>query len=261
MIKSGVMALSLLAAAGISNAGADEVRRISLDGKEGLAAPASEMGKDGIERINKVNEPGLELFPCKDKPSKGTVLVCPGGGYFILAINHEGRDIAKMLNGFGYDVAVLLYHVNSGDKTRDMAIDEAKKALSLLQKRGTEFGLNTKRIGVMGFSAGGHLAARLANESKKGTPADFMILIYPAYLEKDGKLLDEVLPPKVPVFVYAAVDDKYSVNSNVFAAYCKDNGVKCDFTMAEKGGHGFGIKNPLPEGVKDWPEKLKKFLE
>jgi len=254
------MILSFLAAAGISTAGADEIRRISLDGKEGLAAPVSEMGKDGIERINKVVEPGLELFPCKDVKSKGTVLVCPGGGYYILAINHEGRDIAKMLNGFGYDVAVLLYHVNAGDRTRDMALEEAKKGFSLLQKKGGDFGFNTKRIGVMGFSAGGHLAARLANEVGKGTSADFMILIYPAYLEKDGKLLDDVIPPAVPCFVYAAADDKHSTSSNAFSAYCKDNKIKCDFTMAENGGHGFGIKIPLPKGVSDWPEKLKSFL-
>jgi len=254
------MILGLLAAAGISAADSDGIKRVGLDGRKEIPAPAAEMGKDGIERISKVIEPGLELFPCKDRPSKGTIMVCPGGGYFILAINHEGRDIAKMLNGFGYDVAVLLYHVNSGDKTRAMALDEAKKGLALLQKDGAGFGFNNKKVGVMGFSAGGHLAARLANETRNDNPPDFMILIYPAYLEKDGKLLDDVVPPKIPAFAYAAVDDQHGPNSRVFAEYCKANGIKCDYTMAEKGGHGFGIKKPLPEGVKDWPDKLAGFL-
>jgi len=259
-MKTGVMILGFLAAAGITAGNSDGIFRISLDGKEGIPAPACESGKDGIDRIHRVEEAGLELFPCP-KPSKGTVMVCPGGGYSILAISHEGRDIAKMLNGFGYDVAVLLYHVSAGDKTRDMALDDAKKGLSLLQARSGEFGFNARRIGVMGFSAGGHLAARLAHATKKGTPPDFSLLVYPAYLEKGGKLLDEVMPPDVPVFIYVAADDAYSPSSRAFAEYCKENRVRCDFTEAKSGGHGFGIKEPLPKGVSDWPEKLGAFFE
>ncbi len=256
------MILLFLAATGVSAADSDEIKRVGLDGEKEIPAPVSEIGKDGIERISKVKEAGLELFPCTEKKSKGTILVCPGGGYFILAINHEGRDIAKMLNGFGYDVAVLLYHVNEGaDKTRGMALDDAKKALELLRKKGKDLKFNTKTIGVMGFSAGGHLAARLANETAKSKAPDFMILIYPAYLEKDGKLLNDVVPPKIPIFAYAAADDQHSVNSRVLAAYCKDNGISCDFTETKDGGHGFGIKKPLPKSVADWPDKLEKFLK
>src|SRR5580658_7599458 len=82
---------------------AADIRRISLDGKEGVPAPVTEPGKDGIDRIHKVETPALELFPTAQKPARGTIMVCPGGGYGILAINHEGYYVAKKLNEFGYD--------------------------------------------------------------------------------------------------------------------------------------------------------------
>jgi acetyl esterase/lipase len=238
-----------------------DICRISFDGKDGLPAPAAEAGNDGIERIHKVEQPGLELFPCLDRPSLGTVMVCPGGGYHILAISHEGRDIAKMLNGFGYDAAVLLYRVNEGENTRSIALEDARKGLALLQKRGAEFGFCTKRIGVMGFSAGGHLSARLAYETRNAVAADFLILVYPAYLEKDGILLEDVLPPKIPIFIYVSKNDPYYPSSRAYAWYCGINDIKCFSHQAESGGHGFGIKNPLPEGVNEWPEKLGQFLK
>lgn len=237
------------------------ILRITLDGKDGLAAPATESGKDGIDRIRKVEQPGLELFPCQDKPSRGTVMVCPGGGYSILAINHEGRDIAKMLNGCGYDAAVLLYRVSEGDKTREMALSDAMNALGLLQKHGAELGLCTERLGVMGFSAGAHLSARLAHEAVVGSEPDFLVFVYPAYLEKDGRLLGEVAPPNVPAFLYVAKDDPYYPSSLAYAGYCEKHGLKCSFHQAAGGGHGFGVKSPLPEAVSDWTVKLAEFLK
>ena len=90
--------------------------------------------------------PALELFPTTKKPARGTILICPGGGYSILAINHEGYFVAKKLNDFGYDAAILLYRVNAGKATRELAFTDAKAALALLQKRGGEFGLSTKKL-------------------------------------------------------------------------------------------------------------------
>src|SRR5438046_3027686 len=92
----------------------DEIGRISLDGKPGVPAPAQEDGKDGIARIKKIDQAALELFPTSKKPSQGTIMISPGGGYGILAVTHEGRDVAKMLNEDGWDAAVLLYHVSEG---------------------------------------------------------------------------------------------------------------------------------------------------
>ena len=240
---------------------AADIRRISLEGKDGVPAPVAEPGKDGIDRIHKVETPALELFPTTQKPARGTIMVCPGGGYGILAINHEGYFVAKKLNEFGYDVAILLYHVSAGKQTRELAIADAKAALALLQERGGEFGLSTKKIGVMGFSAGGHLAARLTHATAAGTPPDFVVLMYPAYLEKGGKVLDEVAPMKTPAFVYVGGDDKLAPSSVAYAAACKEAKVPCDFTKTEHGGHGFGLKPGLPPDVKNWPDKLHAFLD
>ena len=239
-----------------------DIPRIDLDGNEGVVAPAAAIDQYGMERVGKIDRACLELFPCQDKPSRGTVIVCPGGAYRFLAVRHEGRAVAKRLNACGYDAAVLLYHVNEGETTRAMALDEARKALTLVRSRGKEFGLNPKRVGLMGFSAGGHLAARLAHETADAAPPDFLVLIYPAYLEKGGRLLDEVVPPKVPIFLYVAADDRRWVpSSRALAAYCREHELPCTFTEAPAGGHGFGLKDPLPEPIRDWPKRLETFLD
>jgi acetyl esterase/lipase len=253
--------VGLLAALGLCTAQADDIRRISLEGKEGVPPPPTLAGKDGIDRVQKVPTPALELFPTAQKPARGTIMVCPGGGYGILAINHEGYNVAKKLNEFGFDVAILLYRVSAGKETRELAIADAQTALALLQKRGGEFGMSTKKIGVMGFSAGGHLAARVTHATAAGTPPDFAVLMYPAYLEKDGQVLDEVAPVKTPAFVYVAADDKYAPSGTAYAAACKEKKIPCDFHKPEHGGHGFGLKVNLPPGVKDWPDKLHAFLD
>ena len=135
---------------------------------------------------------------------------------------HEGYFVAKKLNEFGYDVAILLYHVSAGKQTRELAIADAKAALALLQRRGGEFGLSTRKIGVMGFSAGGHLAARLTHATAAGTPPDFVVLMYPAYLEQGGKVLDDVAPVKTPAFVYVAGDDKLAPSAIAYARACRE---------------------------------------
>ena len=131
----------------------------------------------------------------------------------------------------------------------------------MIQKRGAEFGLNPKKIGVMGFSAGGHLVARLTHATAATQPPDFVVLMYPAYLEKDGRILDEVAPVRTPAFVYVAADDKYAPSAKAYAEACQAKQVPCVYYLKEHGGHGFGLKTPQPEGVKDWTDKLKAFLD
>jgi len=260
MMKTTAL-LSLLVLLSLASASADEINRITLDGKAGAPAPIVAVGNNGIELIHTVATPALELFPAAQQPACGTIIICPGGGYKVLAINIEGHYLTKLLNGFGYDVAILLYRVNAGPETRELALADAQAALALLQKRGATFGLSTKKIGVMGFSAGGHLAARVTHATASSTPPDFAVLMYPAYLEKDGQILNDVAPVKTPVFIYVAADDKYATNSVVYAAACKEKKVPCDFHEPAHGGHGFGLKPILPPDVKDWPDKLHAFLD
>jgi len=249
--------VTLLALSALSLHAAD-IRRIALDGAPLTTPPTEEVGKDGLSRVSKVGQPGLEIFPTSHQPARGTIMVCPGGGYGRLAIVHEGRAVAKMLNDAGWDAAILLYHVNAGDQTRDLALADAKAGLALLQKRSADFGLSPKQLGVMGFSAGGHLAARLARETN--APA-FLALIYAAYLDKDGKCLDEVAPTKAPTFLFVAADDKYAPGSVAYDAACRAMGTRSELHQPGKGGHGFGMKEDRKEEVRDWPEKLRKFLD
>ena len=234
---------------------AAEPRRITLDGKDGAPAPAQEVDAHGFTSVQQVPTPALEIFPTAVKPAHGTIMVSPGGGYRMLAIAKEGRDVAKMLNEAGWDAAVLLYPVNAGPDTRTLALDAAEKAFALLQTRGGEFGLSTAQVGAMGFSAGGHLTARLAHETAGAAHPAFLVLMYPAYLEKDGKLLDEVAPLDVPTFLCVGDKDKtYYPSSVAYEAACKEKGIRCDYLVAHNVGHGFGL------AARDCPEKLKAFL-
>lgn len=254
------LALALFAATTLT-IHADDIRRITLDGAPLTTPPAEEIGKDGLARIKKFDQAALEIFSAAQKPARGTIMVSPGGGYGGLAITHEGRAVAKMLNAAGWDAAVLVYHVNAGPDTRTLALADAKTALTLLQKRGSEFGLSQSRVGAMGFSAGGHLTARLAHETATGAPPEFLVLIYPAYLEKDGKVLDEVAPTKAPTFIFVAMDDKYAPSSVAYAAACRTISKHSTFHKVETGGHGFGMKEDRKEEVRNWPDLLRKFLD
>ena len=158
----------------------------------------------GITRLSDVTRPQLLLFPALGRGPHPAVMVCPGGGYSILAIDLEGTEIAQWLNGLGFTAAVLYYRVPN---KRDGAFQDGQRALSLLRSRATEFGIDPHRLGVLGFSAGGHLSARLAcgygtrsytpiDAADKASPRpDFAALIYPAYLlDPTGVPAPEVRP-------------------------------------------------------------------
>ena len=238
-------------------------RRITLEGTPGPDPVPFEKGADGIDRVKTNRVASIDLLPTAQKPAKGTVLLFPGGGYKILAFGHEGYEVAKVLNEAGYDVAMLLYTIDAGNETRSLAQQDSWKALRLVRERGGEFGLATNRVGVMGFSAGGHLAARMTHESDGVQAPDFSILIYPAYLLAGADLAPEIVPTvKSPVFIFAAGDDKISAEgSKLYTEKARAAGQTCVLHMPEKGGHGFGIKPNLSESVRDWPAKMCAFLK
>lgn len=252
----------LLAAVTTTTTRADAIRRLNLDGTS-VGADLTKLAIPGKPNPdNRPLNPILELYPTTVKPAKGTVLLSPGGGYNHLSAVHEGANVARLLNEAGWDVAMLLYHVDAGPDTRALALDDARKAFSLVRTRGGEFGLSTQRIGAMGFSAGGHLTVRLANETlAAGAAPAFLVLIYPAYLERGGKLQDNVAPIAVPTFLCVGDQDKAWYPSSVaYAAACKEKNIPCEYIVIPGAGHGFGFKPDQPEGVREWTEKLKAFL-
>jgi lysophospholipase L1-like esterase/acetyl esterase/lipase len=169
---------------------------------------------DADGNIHKFKDPLVRLIRTKSKSPKGTILLIPGGEYEVLKVKNEGQMTAKFLNAENFDVAILDYHVSSALQTRDLALVDALKAFRLLKKDCKSFGLCGDRFGIMGFSSGGHLAARTVQRlSEKEQPND-LILISPSYLNEkiNGTVYPAVLPlvkPFARLFtVISANEDK-----------------------------------------------------
>ncbi|MCH2209096.1 MAG: alpha/beta hydrolase [Lentisphaerales bacterium] len=226
-------------------------------------------------RITKVERPSLEFYKSdKAKPKAPAVLILPGGGYNILAYNHEGTDIASWLNSFGFHAFVVKYTV---PKQRLEALKDVQRAIGIVRSKSSEWGINPEKIGMLGFSAGGHLTAHASTNYKVraydkvdkaddlSCRPDFSVLVYPAYLHT--KEDPESLPPEIkvdkntpPAFVIQTMDDWRHVPSayNYIRAL---NAVKvpAELHLFGKGGHGYGL-GAYKKVEFDWPALCKKWL-
>ncbi len=233
-----------------------------------------------ITRLARVSRPTLTLFHPPPERRVGTaVLVCPGGGYHILAMKHEGTQVAEWLNSLGVTAALLKYRVPAppGEPAHRRPLLDAQRAMSLLRARAAAWGFATNRVGVLGFSAGGHLAAWLlceGNRRASGYPEtlgddpacrpDFGILIYPAYLPAgDGRYQQPVIQPEHPpgpVFLVHAADDRLGPENSIeFFLALRRAGVPAELHVFQTGGHGFGmLRQGLP--VQDWPARCADWL-
>jgi dienelactone hydrolase len=269
-IPSQILSFSFALAAFSLNLFGDETpgtaTRIDLDGKPLQSAPNATVPRDGhFPAITEVTTPNLQIFRTTIKPSMGTILLFPGGGYHVLAIEHEGLNVAKVLNAAGYDVALLEYSINSPD-ARSKALADAKKAVNLIVQKGSELGINSSSLGVMGFSAGGHLASCLVHEVGSGVHFSEVILIYPAYLDAPGGLSPEVTPPagiSSRVFVLVGDKDKpeWVASSEAYVAASKANGQQAEHHLLPDTGHGFGMKSGQKPPASNWPSMLLSFLK
>lgn len=265
------------------------------------ARPTKELlwpkGAPGAVGTDAKDKPTLTAYlPPKDKRHGTAVVVCPGGGYGGLAVGHEGKDIAEWLVARGVAAFVLEYRL--GPRYRHPApLQDAQRAVRTVRHRAKGLGLDPAKVGIWGFSAGGHLASSVATTHDKGKPdaddpidrascrPDFAILCYPVItLEKphthmgsrrnllgdranDDKLARSlsthtlVTKDTPPTFLFHTRADKGVVlaNSELFEAACKKAGVPVELVVYEKGPHGVGLGYKHPE-VKDWPAKLEKWL-
>ena len=257
----------------------------------------SEMGVDGILRISDVVEPSLMVFlPPKEKANGTAVLICPGGGYRILAAGHEGADVATEFASMGVTAFVLKYRLPDPQLqvTPELApLQDAQRAIQLIREKSKEFGVDPKKVGIMGFSAGGHLASTVGtkfNQSTIGNKGnidlrpDFMILIYPvissdltiAHAGSFEKLLGknasqeklkefssekQITHQTPPAFLVHASDDEgvSSMNSIVFYEALLESKVPAELHIYQKGGHGFGLKNPSTSD--GWINRLQSWMK
>lgn len=255
----------------------------------------SQTGADGITRVSLVSVPEMIMFKPRN-PNGTAVIICPGGGYGILAITHEGLDVAKALNEWGVTAFVLKYRLPDDKTMMDKSIgplQDAERAIQIIREHAEQWSINPKKTGIMGFSAGGHLAASLSTRYKEqlienpehiSFRPDFSVLVYPVISFTDGlthmgsrdnligknpsankvkKYSNELNIDKKtpPAFLVHAKDDKAVPVGNTMAYYSglKAQKIPTEIKIYEKGGHGFGMHNKMEAG--NWMDNLKAWMK
>lgn len=240
------------------------------------AEPAGEVrtNKNGILRITNISRPQITVYR-PDDPNGSAILVCPGGGYKILAYGHEGTDVCDFLLEHGVTAILLKYRVPS---SQEIALQDAQRALGIIHHHAKEWGIAPDRIGMLGFSAGANLTVMtcLYGSERTYEPDDdldvedptpsFAIPVYPAYLVErgaEGPLLSSinVKDTSPPLCLVHAGDDSWTASGSLLLAveYKKHN-VPCEVHVYAKGGHGFGMKKRgLP--VDAWPLRVIEWMD
>ena len=238
-------------------------------GSEGMGTPKPDRG-DGHVRLTDVTTPSLRYFPAPatKKPS-AAVILCPGGGYVSL-VTTKMTSIAEWLNGHGISAFILIYRV---PKKRKDAFQDIQRAVRIVRSRASEWNIDPKRIGVMGSSAGGHLAARVSTGFEIQTyqdvdefdgvscKPDFTVLLYPAYMNKGKELSEDftVSNEISPTLIVTAKDDGFFPGSQIYAEALKEAGASVRVHFFEKGGHGFSLR-PKEHPLSTWPDLSLQWL-
>jgi acetyl esterase/lipase len=245
-----------------------------------------EKSKDPVKqdrRIFNVSIPTITLYRPASTSTNApvpAVVICPGGAYGGLAFDIEGSDVARWLNSLGIAGVVLKYRVPMAkdDGKHRLPLQDAQRALSLVRSRAAEWNLDPQRIGVMGFSAGGHLAVNACNHhecraydafdavDQASCRPDFAILVYPAYLALKSPGPDLYPEIKVtsntpPTFLVHAEDDPISVENSLFYYLAlKEANVPAQMVLYAKGGHGYGL-GVRGGPVAGWPNACRLWME
>ena len=252
---------------------------------------------NGILLIGKITKPTLTVFlPPKEKANGTAVVICPGGGYSVVAFDYEGTEVAKKFNDMGVAAFVLKYRIPNPETMVDPSIgplQDAQRAIKMVRESAKLYNINPDKIGIMGFSAGGHLASTegthfnkpvIANTSNTSLRPNFMILIYPvisftdsiAHMGSRNQLIGKnPSPEKVkeysnelqitsntpPTFLVHASDDggvKVQNSITFYLALVKNN-VPAEMHIYETGGHGFGMKQKNKNEF--WMERCKNWMQ
>lgn len=250
----------------------------------------------GILIIRNVSVPTITMYtPAVPVKNSTAVIICPGGGYGVLAASHEGSDVAKVFNSWGITAFVLKYRLPDDAIMPDKSIaplQDAQRALQMVREHAKEWNIDPHKIGIMGFSAGGHLAATasthytkslIANSAKTSLRPDFSLLIYPVISfadslthqgSKDNLLGTQPAAQKVisysnelqvnkktpPAYLVHAKDDDAVIAENSILYYkaLQKYKVPAQLKLYEKGGHGFGMHNSTSN--EKWMDELKEWL-
>jgi acetyl esterase/lipase len=253
-----------------------------------------EVRPDGILVISKVSVPTLTVYQA-EKPNGKAIIICPGGGYWILAAGHEGHDVAKEFAKRGVTAFVLKYRLPNGATMVDKSIgplQDAQRAIQMVRENAEKWNVDPNQIGIMGFSAGGHLASTagtqfhrevIDNPNKTSLRPDFLVLIYPVitfdpevgHSGSSKNLIGErpsqgminlysndkqVTAETPPSYLVHSKDDPVKIeNTYLFIEALKQHGVPYGTTIYESGGHGYGMVNKTSE-VR-WMDELEKWMK
>ena len=248
-------------------------------GEEGERPPKPDAKKKIIIWQN-VSAPTITVHkPAKEIDTGAAVVVCPGGAYNILALDLEGTEVVEWLNSIGVTGVLLKYRVGrrKGRAKHEAPLEDAQRAMGMVRQHAKQWGIDPNRIGIMGFSAGGHLTAAASNNFAKRAYSpidhnddvncrpDFSMLIYPAYLTlKDGsnKIAPElpVSSKTPPTIIIMTEDDGIRVENALFYYLAlKQAKVPAEMHLYAKGGHGYGLRASELE-VSNWPKRCETWL-
>jgi acetyl esterase/lipase len=244
---------------------------------------ANRKPKDGVPvtRVANVSEPTFTFYPAPADTNTGAcIVICPGGGYSILAWDLEGTEVAAWANSIGVNAVVLKYRVprRKGRPMHEAPLQDAQRTIRLVRSKAAEWKLDPDRIGILGFSAGGHLAA--AASTNFATPAydaidetdalspkpDFTVLVYPAYLLVEKNDVNELAPELTvtketpPAIAIMTQDDQIKVECAVAYVLALTRAkVPAELHVYPTGGHGYGLRKST-HGVSSWPERLAEWM-
>lgn len=272
----------------------------ALPGASGTPEKSDVGQQDGILRISNVTVPTLTVFQApKEKATGASVMICPGGGYAILAYGHEGEEVARWFNQQGITAFILKYRLPDEklmSNQHEVPLMDAMQGMKLIRQNASRYGLDPNKIGVMGFSAGGHLAATLSthyyrslgnNKASDEAKPNFAILMYPvvtfgnkAHIGSRDNLLgkqqktsaeliayysneEQVTHQTPPTFLVHSMDDKavpVENSVNYYLALLK-NGVSAEMHLYPAGGHGYALRTKGKGSVENWPDACKGWLK
>jgi acetyl esterase/lipase len=252
----------------------------------------TETGTDGIVRVSGISRPTIAVYlPEKKNETKTAVIIFPGGGYWINAIKHEGWDLARFFNEKGIAAFVVKYRLPDSNTMvfpETGPLQDALQAIMHVRTNAAKYNIDPSKVGVMGFSAGGHLAATASthyrySENAAALRPDFSLLIYPVISFADSlghtgsrnrligpsptrekvKLFSNELQVDAhtpPAFLVHAKDDGVSyMNSVVYEEALKKYNVPVKLLLYEKGGHGYGMYNKQSDIF--WPDEMIRWMQ
>lgn len=245
-------------------------------GSEGKTAPEStRLTADGEHVISSVHRPSITPYlPTKEKATGAAVIIAPGGGHVELWVDHEGYDVAKWLSERGVAAFVLKYRLarekGSTYTVEGDALPDIQRAIRLVRSRATEWEIDPDRIGVMGFSAGGELAALAATHydagiagvpdaiDRESSKPAFEALIYPG-LPHDFKVSKDT----PPAFLLCGEDDRPEISQGLAELYLalRRDGVSAELHVYTGVGHGFGLRARNTGAIAGWPDRFLEWMD